>query len=336
MTAVESVVRSAFALRRAVGCALAAALLLAGSPAHAQSKRYALIVQGASGEPQYATLHRRWLDELGGALRDALRFESDAVTVLAERPGPGEGRATSEDVRAALGRLAGVMGEPDLLFVMMIGHGSGAGDEAKFNLVGPDLSGGDWKGLLAPIKGRLVVVNATSASVGFLMALAAPGRVVITATNSPAQRYHTVFAGGFIQALTAKPADLDQNGRISMFEAFTYASRLVGQHYEQAGTLATERALLDDTGDGEGRLAGGEGEDGAVAEATYLDTVAAPTSEDPELQKLLLRQQALTDEIDALRRRRRTMPVEEYDREFERLVTELALVSSEIRRRGGG
>lgn len=336
MTVASSIRSSLRAPRCAVGLALAAGLVLAGAPAQAQSTRHALVVQGASGEPQYATLHRQWLVQLVGVLRDTFKFEPDAVTVLAERPGPGEGRATSDEVRAALERLAGVMGEPDLLFVMMIGHGSGAGEEAKFNLVGPDLSAAEWKGLLAPIKGRLVVVDTTSSSFGFLTALAAPGRVVITATNSPAQRYHTIFADGFIQALTAPAADLDQNGRISVLEAFTYASRLAGQHYEQAGTMATERALLDDTGDGEGRLAGGEGVDGAVAESTYLDTVAAPTSDDPELQKLLLRQRALTDEIDALRRRRQTMTTEEYDREFERLVTELALVSSEIRRRGGG
>jgi len=306
--------------------------------AHAQdqSKRHAVLVQGASGEPQYATLHRGWLDRMRAVLVDQFGFEAGSVTVLAERPGDGEERATAESVRTVLGRLGGQMGPDDLLFVMMIGHGSGSGVDTKFNLVGPDLTAGEWKGLLDSIAGRLVIVDTTSASFGFLQTLAAPGRVVITATNTPAQRYHTTFAGAFIDALTDKAADQDQNGRISILEAFTYASRLVGQQYEQAGTLATEHALLDDTGDGEGRLAGAEGDDGAIAEATYLDTVAAPTSSDPEIQKLLLRQQALTEELDALKRRRASMSAEDYDREFERLATELALVAREIRRRGGG
>jgi hypothetical protein len=225
----------------------------------------------------------------------------------------------------------------DLLFVMLIGHGSGAGDEAKFNLVGPDLAVGDWRDLLAPVAGRLVVVDATSSSFPFLSGLAAPGRVVITATSSPSQRYHTVFASSFIEALGAGAADADQNGRVSVLEAFAYASRLVALQYEQSGEMATEHALLDDTGDGEGRLAEDEqAEDGAVAEATYLDVVEVPTSSDPEVQKLLVRQRELNDALDDLRRRRPTMTAEEYDSEFERVVTELAVVSAEIRRRGGG
>jgi hypothetical protein len=326
-------------MERWAACRLAALVLVAAflgpAAAFAQGQRYALLVQGASGDPEYGTLHRRWLDQLGIVLRDDLKFDPATVTVLSERAGEGEERATADAVRAALGRLASAVSADDLLFVMMIGHGTGAGQEAKFNLIGPDLTAGEWRVLLDAVPGRLVVVNSTSASFGFLESLSAPGRVVITATNTPSQRYHTQFAEGFIEALTAQVADTDQNGRISVFEAFTHASRLVGQHYERAGTMATEHAVLDDTGKGEGRRAGQEGDDGAVAEATYLDTLAAPTSSDPELQKLLDRRQALLNEIDALKRRRGSMSEEDYDREFEKLAIDLALVSRQIRERGG-
>ena len=67
--------------------------------------------------------------------------------------------------------------------------------------------------------------------------------MVITATNSYAQRYDTVFADAFIKAMTATDADADKNGRISVLEAFNYASRLVAQHYEQTGHLSTEHAV---------------------------------------------------------------------------------------------
>ena len=307
------------------------------APAWAQGRRHAVVVQGASGGGEYAALHRGWLDALVGLLAGQYGFDAADLTVLAEQAGEGEERATAEAVRAALGRLAGELTDDDLLFVMLIGHGSGVGDEAKFNLLGPDLSVTDWRGLLQPIAGRMVVVDATSSSFPFLSGLAAPGRIVITATNSPAQRYHTVFAQAFIEALAAGSADSDQNGRVSVLEAFVYASRLVDLQYEQSGEMATEHAVLDDTGDGEGRLAEAEdAADGVVAEATYLAVVEVPTSSDPEVQRLLVRQQELNDELDDLRRRRSTMVTEEYDREFERLVTELAVVSAELRRRGGG
>ena len=54
-----------------------------------------------------------------------------------------------------------------------------------------------------------------------LAGLSGPNRVVITATNSFAQRFHTVFPDAFIKAMTAPEADADKNGRISLLEAFT-------------------------------------------------------------------------------------------------------------------
>ena len=52
-------------LMRVIGSLLGIALLFAApATAYAQGDRYALIVQGASGEEQYATLHRQWVDSL--------------------------------------------------------------------------------------------------------------------------------------------------------------------------------------------------------------------------------------------------------------------------------
>lgn len=310
-------------------------LVVAPAVAEAQPARYAVVVQGASGEESYAAQHRGWVDRLVTVLRDRFGFDAAHLTVLAEKPKSGELPATSENVKTVLGRLATQAKATDFVFVMLIGHGSGDGAEAKFNLVGPDLTVADWSGLLKPVQAHVAVVNATSVSFPFLKGLSAPDRVVITATSSSGQRYATVFASGFIDALTAEVADSDKNGRISLLEAFTYASRQTAQHYEQSGKLATEHSVLDDTGDGVGRDAAGTGPDGVVAGVTYLDTVTLPKSSDPEMQQLLLRQQSLTEQIDDLRRRRLSMPTDVFDREFEKLMIELAVVSRDVRRKGG-
>jgi hypothetical protein len=323
-----------------LGVLLAVSGLAAGPQAAAPAlgpQRYALVVEGASGGGEYATLHRQWLDALVKALRGPMAFDPAHVTVLAEQPGSGEGHATADEVRATLGRLAHDVGPDDLLFVMLIGHGGAEGGDAKFNLVGPDLDVAEWAALLKPIRGHLAFVDATSSSYRFLTGLAAPGRVIITATNADAQRYHTEFAGAFIQALTADAADADKNGRVSLLEAFLYASRLVKQHYDQKGDLSTEHAVFDDTGDGKGYDTATPGQaPGTVAGLTYLDRVAAPTSTDPALQQLLTRQQALTKQLDDLRRQRPSMTPEAYDDAFQKLMVDLAEVSREIRRRGGG
>jgi hypothetical protein len=313
------------------------AFVIAGSLpslATAQSARYAVLVQGASGEEQYATQHRRWVDSLVKIFRDRFKYDASHLIVLTEKPGAGEERSTAEAVRAAIARLSKSMTASDQLVIVLIGHGSGQGSDLKFNLIGPDLSVAEWATALAGIPGRIALVNTASASFPFIGALAGPGRVIITATNTNAQRYHTVFPEGFVEALSSDAADVDKNARISLLEAFTYANRLVTQHYERAGNLlATETAALDDDGDGKPRTGPATGPDGNVAALTYLDSAVVATSADPEMQKLLARQQALTEQVDDLRRRQGSMPAAQFDAELEKLLTELAVVSRQVRER---
>jgi hypothetical protein len=195
----------------------------------------------------------------------------------------------------------------------------------------------EWAALLKPIAARITFVDSTGASFPFLKGLAGPNRVVVTAVRTPGERYDTVFPEKFIQALSAADADADKNGRISILEAFLHANRLVKQHYEQAGTMMTEHAAFDDTGEGIARdavVAGGA--IGTAAGLTYLDAPAAPKSTDPVMQELLTRQQTLTQQVDELRRKRPAMPAAAYDAEFEKLILELSLVSRDVRRRTGG
>jgi hypothetical protein len=334
--------------RRGAGCrliagGLAAAVVVAtGGPAarataraQAPAQRYALVVEGVSGGDEFATMHRQWLDALVTLLKTKFGFDAAHLAVLAETPKAGEDKSTAEGVKAALATFAKVTKPEDLVFVMLIGHGGGDATDAKFNLVGPDLSVSEWNDLLKPVAGHLAFVDATSASFPFLRGLAAPGRVIITATSTPSQKYHTVFADAFIQALSATAADQDKNGRISLLEAFVYASDLVKQSYERRGVMATEHAVFNDSGDGAPHDKPVEGGAGTVAALTYLDAAVAATSSDPAMQQLLDRQRALTDQVDDLRRRRPSMTPDQYDAEFEKLIIELSLVSRDVRRKGG-
>jgi hypothetical protein len=194
----------------------------------------------------------------------------------------------------------------------------------------------EWGALLKPIAGRVVVIDTTAASFPFLEHLAGPRRTVVTATDSVAQKFDTVFPEYFIRAWTDPGADIDKNGRVSVWEAFTAASLGVRRYYTQRGQLSTERALLDDDGDGVGREAGGDGKDGSASSRLYLDPDvpgAAPTDE--ALIALLQKRAALQIDVDELKQRRQLMTPEEYTQEFERLMLELARVSRDIRRRQG-
>lgn len=305
--------------------------LACASPAFAEN--YALVVSGASGGDAYAHKYDVWRASFVKTLRDKFGYPADHVVVLAERASAGVDAATRENLQRALADLRRRVRADDLLVVLLIGHGATVeDDDAKFNLVGPDLRASEWAALVKPIAGRVLFVDATSASFPFLHRLAGRGRVVLTATDSAAQQFETVFPDFFIKAFDDPAADLDKNGRISIWEAFTYASAGVRQWYEQRGQLPTERPLLDDNGDGIGREAQMPGPDGTVARALYLDAGVSPAAAGDTTQTELLKRRAeLERQIEELKGRKDSMPPDEYDMDLEKLVTDLAWISAQIR-----
>lgn len=301
-------------------------------PASAQD-RYALIVAGATGGREYAEPYSQWTTSLSKVLVERMKLDPRHVTVLSETDRSDE-VANAVNVRRVLVAIRQAISREDLLFVVLVGHGTFDGVDAKFNLVGPDLESAEWSALLKPIHGRIAVVNTTSGSFPFLERLAGPRRIVITAADSAAQRFDTVFPQYFVAAFSDEAADIDKNGRISIWEAFAAASAGVARHYRRRGQLLTERALLDDNGDGIGNEAGSPGEDGSMASRTYLDEPrpgAAPTDE--VLLKLLQKKATLEADVEDLKIRKTFLPAGEYAKELERIMTDLARVTHDIRGR---
>jgi hypothetical protein len=312
--------------------ALIVLLLLPCLPTSASgNERHVLIVAGASGGQEYAEQYAAWTRALAGALVDRMKIDRANVKVLNDTTDPATA-ATAANVRRALGAVRRVMTRDDLLFVVLIGHGTFDGVDAKFNLVGADLESAQWAELVSGLPGRVVVVNTSSASFPFIERLTGERRVVISATDSVAQRFDTVFPEFFIQAFLGDAADIDKNSRISIWEAFSAATAEVRRYYQRRGQLATERALLDDNGDGVGRDAAGQGDDGSLASHVYLDEPlpgAKPTDE--VLLQLLQKRAAIEAELDELKVRRSFLRPAEYQQEFERLMIELARVNRAVR-----
>jgi hypothetical protein len=320
----------------AVRCALAVAVLclVAGASPAAAQERFALVVSGASGGDEYVEQYAAWTGAFARTLTDRMKFDPAHVTVLADTDRAADA-ATAANVRKSIASVRARMTREDLLVILLVGHGTSDGEAAKFNLVGPDMESSEWAALLQPLPGQVAVVNTTAGSFPFIERLSGPRRIVITATDAVAQRFDTVFPEYFVRAFAGEGADLDKNGRISLWEGFAFASAAVKRHYQQRGQLSTERALLDDNGDGVGRSAAEKGNDGSQATRTYLDeTLPGATPTDEALIALLQRKALVEAELDELKIRRAFLQRDEYLEEFERIVTELARVSSDIRRRG--
>ncbi len=309
------------------------AIWVTGGGAVLAQDQYTLLITGASGGVAYAARYDEWRSRLVTALRNVPGFDDHYLIVLAETPGPGVGRASRDGVRDAVDRLSERMDDEAVLYVVLMGHGSFDGIDAKFNLVGPDLEAREWSAWLDRVPGRVVVVNTTSVSSPFIERLSGRRRTIVTATESTVQRYDTVFPEFFVAAFVARAGDSDKNGRVSILEAFDFASREVRRWYQDQGRLSTERALLDDSGDGRGREAGQPGLDGLRAASQFLGAgpARADIVTDPQLAPLVARRDVLIEDLQELRAVKTQMSPDAYLRELERMLVELARVSRRLR-----
>jgi hypothetical protein len=301
-------------------------------------KAFLLIVVGLAGNPEHGELFHKW----GASLAEAaakVGVTPDRVVYLVDQKGEGDklatGRSTREEIQQAIDGFAKTATAEDAVYVVLIGHGSYDGQTARFNLPGPDMNAADFNALAKRLPARqLVFVNTSSSSGPFVEALSAPGRTIITATRSGAEQFATLFGGYFVDAFTSVDADQDKNQRVTMLEAFRYAKAGVTRAYEQEGLLATEHAMLDDNGDREGSQdPSPTGADGKLAASLSLGSVAdaAPLPEDPKLRALIVERRDLERRVESLRLLKDSMPPAKYTAELERLVTELALKTREIR-----
>jgi hypothetical protein len=324
---------------RVAGMIVASWLLGAGAVA-AQQTHVAVIV-GVAGEPEFGETFQRW----GATLVDGVeRFGVDRsrVIYLAERPDADParitGRSTREEVEKAFARLAQDAGPDDVVFVLLIGHGTFDGKVAKFNLPGPDMTPADFEPLLTRIQAKQVVfVNTSSSSGPFLQELSAPGRTIVTATRTGNERFATLFGGYFVDALVSDEADLDKNRRVSILEAFTAARLEVGRAYEREGLMRTEHALLDDSGGRKGTTEPtADGPVGRVASMISLGTTAEDAlPDDPALRALHVERRELEQRVESLRMLKGGMDQKRYASELEQLLTELALKTRQIREAEG-
>ena len=219
------------------------------------------------------------------------------------------------------------------LWIVLLGHGTFDGREAKFNLHGPDLSASALSNTLAAFHRPVAIINAASSSSPFIKALSGKNRVIVTATRSGAEENYARFNKFISQAIADPEADLDKDGQTSLLEAFLMASRRVTEFYKSEGRLATEHALLDDNGDGLGTPADWFRGIHAVKKAANnapLDGMRAHqwhlvrSKEDQRLSsEQRKRRDDLELEIGRLRDQKTSMSEDEYYRQLEELLTKL-------------
>ena len=298
------------------------ALLLSINASLACAATWYVTVAGLGGEP----LYDQRFAALAKDLEKIVSSQGTSITLTGQA-------ATREAVKSALARIAATAKPDDTIVLTLIGHGTFDGVEYKFNVPGPDISGADLRDWLEKIAARQLIVNTTSASGATLDLLRRPNTVVITATRSGMQYHATVFARFWVEALRDAAADTDKNDTVSALEAYRYADKKTAQYYETLKRLASEQAMLEDTGKGSGvRNPGPENGEGLLAARFPVITTGQVQARyaDPAKRKLLERKEAIETKIDELKYEKAALPQDVYQKRLQALLIELATITEEL------
>lgn len=291
----------------------------------AEPRPSVLVVIGAPGSPEYGTAFHSWAD----------KWESAAKRGSASFDCIGRGNETGPTDREKLQAFLKNRGSgTSPLWIVLIGHGTDDGREARFNLRGPDATGKELAEWLGPIKRPLAVVNCASASGSFVSLISGTDRVVVTATRSGSESNFARFGGHLADALADPASDLDKDGQVSLLEAYLTAASKTAEFYKSEARLATEHALLDDNGDKLGspadwfqgvravkRAKDGAAVDGVRAHQWHLVPSKAEAALSPAVRA---RRDELERDLAKLRDKKATLEEDDYYRELEAVLLELA------------
>lgn len=277
----------------------------------ASATTHCVTIAGLGGEPDYEQRFTAWAQDLDKTFRATPDTHVETFTGA---------KSTKPAIRAVFDSIAKQAKAEDALVVVMIGHGSFDGTDYKINIPGPDISASELAEMLNHIPaGRQLVVNATSASGASTAMLLRPNRTVISATKSGTEKNATVFARYWIEALRDAAADTDKNEVISALESFKYAQLKTKQFYETNKRIATEHPMID-------------GGDTLLASRFPLLRIGSiqKAAADPAKRALLDKREQLEGEIDRLKFQKAAMPTDEYKRQLQTLLLELARTQAEI------
>ena len=287
---------------------------------------YYVTVAGLGGEPDYEQRFTALAKDLDKFFK-AAASDAHVYTFTGSD-------ATKAKLTETLSQIAREAKPEDEFTLILIGHGSYDGEVYKFNLPGPDISGEDLAILCDRIPAkRQLIVNTTSASGGSIGALQKAGRVVIAATKTGTEKNATVFARYWVDALRDGSADTDKNEAISALEAFVYADRKTAAFYESQKRLATEHAVLEDTGKKEAvRAASAENGEGLLAGSFVVLRIGAAqkAANDPAKRALLDKKEELERKIDLLKYQKAAMSAEDYKKQLADALVELARVQGDL------
>jgi hypothetical protein len=223
--------------RATMAFAVLAAVPLIARAADAPITR-AVIVAGLGGNEQYSRMLTDWAGRFHAVLTKQCSLKGEHVLLLTEaedaKASPPRRKATTANVKAALGEMARALRPNDQFILVLLGHGQINEESGKLCLPGRDMTAGELGDLLDSLPAeQVVIVNAASGGADFLKAYLRAGRVIVTAAGYETEGTQTYFAEFFLRGYETGRADADRNRKIDLLEAYVYAARETANFYHR-------------------------------------------------------------------------------------------------------
>jgi hypothetical protein len=216
-------------------------------------KIYVLIVSGINKDPKERLAKNKAVTDLRNFFLKSAKVKPACLNVLIPESfsiGKDTKVSSAENMKSILKNIAVRIRPEDRFVFYYVGQANIAAGKLRLNLPGQDITHEQLAEWISKIKASsmLLVLDCPGAGMG-IKALTGQGRIIIGASTAE-QTNSTRFSEYFIPSLLDIKSDTNNDGRISILEAFTLASKQLDDWYFKQLFLKTETPILEDNGDG--------------------------------------------------------------------------------------
>ncbi len=214
---------------------------------------YALIICGINKDSNERLSKLKSMKNLQSFFLNNAKIKPDRLNVLVTDKSfnvKGSKTSNAENLRKTIENLAATVQPEDRFIFYYIGQANVVAGKLRLNLPGEDITHeqlAEWINLIKA-SSTLLVLDCPGAGMA-VKSLTGKDRIIIGACTAE-QHYSTRFSEYFVPSLLDSKSDTDGDGKISVLEAFTLASKQLDDWYFNQLFLRTEIPILEDNSDG--------------------------------------------------------------------------------------
>ncbi len=224
------------------------------SPKPTETKNtYAMIIGGINKDPKERLAKDKVVLNLRRFFLNNAKLKPARLSVLvADNSSLGKGLniSNAENLKETIKILAAAVQPEDRFIFYYVGQANIVAGKLRLNLPGEDITHEQLAEWINRIRASsmLLVLDCPGAGLA-VKAMTGQGRIIIGACTAE-QHYSTRFSEYFVPSLFDSKSDTDSDGKVSLLEAFTFASKQLDDWYFRQLLLKTETPVLEDNADG--------------------------------------------------------------------------------------